>query len=95
MSEKHAHHLRGYSTNPAYLPKESTSPARIGDGSAGVGKGTSSDGGSASVSGGVNSKHASQQPARKDAHEEFFMLCLLSYKLNHQGTEKILQVKNI
>lgn len=75
--------------------KEVPSPLRIegANPNPAKGTGTSSEGGSASVSGGNNKSNSTVQPARKDAHEEFFMLSLLAYKLTHQGTEKILSVR--
>jgi len=68
------------------LPPAAARPSPV----QGDAKGHSSENGSASISGGANK--SSNTAARKDAHEEFFMLCLVSYKMNHQGINRILKV---
>jgi hypothetical protein len=40
----------------------------------------------------VVSSASPAQPLRKDPNEEFFMMTLLSYKLNHTQYDKVLKV---
>ena len=59
--------------------------------------GNNKDGNSHSGGGGPQSNEGSSyrsptQHSRKDPNEEFFMMSLLSYKINHKEYEKILTV---
>ncbi|CDW74223.1 UNKNOWN [Stylonychia lemnae] len=85
-----SHHLRGFSSNPPPKDDESSSPSK-NQVDLGSRQAAESLGGRASNSGGSGLKSPTQQ-SRKDPNEEFFMMTLLSYKLNHKEYEKILIV---